>query len=160
MNVSNKLTNPFWPSLTSILLLFFSFLICGCSNNTPPSFTGSIDSEKRTIALTEFIDHYRGKVVHINVDIATAFSNICKTTYGPVQLTLRFKPCLDANARCTDCDLSNCVIRGNDYELGWYKGVNRFNGYFVVDENVELHGGECYGLKAVPSEQVLLRKPL
>ena len=54
---------------------------------------------------------------------------------------------------------SHIIIRANaeDYELGWYKGIIRFTGYFVIHENIEMHMGRVFTLKAVSAEDVLLK---
>lgn len=63
------------------------------------------------------------------------------------------------DSRIRFATVSHIVIKGNadDYELGWYKGIVRLTGYFVIHENVEMHQGQVFLLKAVPAGDVLLK---
>lgn len=116
-----------------------------------PSFNLQITGPQQAEAFEQFVDKNRGKLVHINVAIAESYSEIDENYLGvsttPCSSPYFFTYCLEVGL----------VIEGGDYELGWYKGENRLSGFFVIDENVEMHQGMWYVLKSVPRETVLLQ---
>jgi hypothetical protein len=125
-----------------------------------PSFTTAVANETTAQAFGSFVDKSRGKLVHFNVEIAPRFSWIGGKIKGKDDPWLDFfvatSPCEEPQAVLM-CAGAHYLLSGNDFVLEFYKGNNRFNGYFVVGENVENHQGLYYMLKSVPAAQVILQ---
>jgi len=127
-------------------------------NTSLPSFTTPITTAATAEAFESFIDKNRGKLVHLNVQMGPRFSRIGSKIQAKDDLFVATEPC-DASQAAIDCAGSHYLLSGeDDYVLEFYKGNNRLNGYFVINENREMHQGVYYNLKSVPAAQVLLRK--
>lgn len=122
-----------------------------------PTFSTPIEDSFQAEAFSKFMGKNRGKLVHINVDASTSFSNIFKeSNYKFIGFST--SPCIYSNF--SDCLEFGLTITGSDVELDLYHGVNRLSGYFVINENIEMHQGMIYLLKSIPQEQVLLQRQL
>lgn len=118
-----------------------------------PVFTQPVVSGATAKAFNDFVEKNRGKLVHLNVQINTLFSRIDDDH----NLFVSEDPCPEPKFE-SSCAGSNYVVSGeNEYELTFYQGINRLNGYFVIDDNVEMHGGVYYGLRSVSAAMVLLQ---
>jgi hypothetical protein len=127
-------------------------------NTSLPSFTTPIATVATAEAFESFVDKNRGKLVRLNVQMVLWFSRIGSKIQGKDDLFVATAPC-DASQPVIDCAGSHYLLSGkDDYVLEFYQGNNRLNGYFVINENREMHQGVYYNLKSVPAAQVLLRK--
>lgn len=126
-------------------------------NTSVPSFTTSIATAATAEAFESFIDKHRGQLVHLNVQMGLLFSRIGSKIQGKDDLFVATGPC-DASQPALDCAGSHYVLSGkDDYVLEFYQGNNRLSGYFVINENREMHQGVYYNLKSVPAAKVLLQ---
>jgi len=119
-----------------------------------PSFNHTIDSSAQATDFQEFIDENRGKIVHINLISPDPYSKISNFKQG-TYFYISSKPCY--SEFFSECLIFGLKINGDDYILEWYKGDNRMTGFFAIEENVWMHQGIYYILKAVPRETVLLQ---
>jgi hypothetical protein len=130
-----------------------------------PTIAGSIavkdglDSDRAAITeqqLSEFIDSNRGKLVHISIAISADQSAISRIE-NRTSLGLSDTPCATPDTFFSYCMEDGLVLIGSGYELGYYVGANRLNGYFTIDESAEMHQGRWFSLRAVSPDSVLLR---
>jgi hypothetical protein len=125
-----------------------------------PSFTKAIVNVTTAEAFGSFVDKSRGKLVHFNVEMAPRFSRIGSKIQGKDDLWLDLfvatSPC-DEPEPVLGCAGAHYLVSGKDFVLEFYKGNNRLNGYFVINENTENHQGVYYMLRSVPAAQVLLQ---
>ena len=120
----------------------------GSSKLPIPTFDTPVNDSTTAAQLERFINNNLGEVVHINTNMGAGLSKITDKGEGGEIAYLHVS---------TDSVEFNCALKGSEYELQFYKGDNRFSGYFVVNENPEQHMGVYYGLKAVSPETVILR---
>jgi hypothetical protein len=125
-----------------------------------PSFTTPITTVATAEAFESFVDKNRGKLVHLNVQMGLRFSRIGSKIQGRddswLDLFVATSPC-DESQPVLGCAGAHYLLAGKDFVLEFYKGGNRFNGYFVINENTENHQGVYYMLRSVPAAQVLLQ---
>ena len=127
-------------------------------NTAVPSFSTPITTVATAEAFESFVDKNRGKLVHLNVQMGLRFSRIGDKIQGKDDLFVATGPC-DASQPVLDCAGSHYVLSGkDDYVLKFYQGNNQLTGYFVLNENREMHQGAYYILKSVPAAQVMPRK--
>jgi hypothetical protein len=109
-------------------------------------------------AFESFVDKNRGNLVHLNIQMGLRFSRIESKIQGKDDLFVATEPC-DPSQSVVDCAGSHYLLSGkDDYVLEFYQGDNRLTGYFLINENREMHQGVYYSLKSVPAAQVLLPK--
>ena len=123
------------------------------SGGTVASFTSPIVTVATAQAFEAFIEKHRGKLVHLNVKVGNSFSKINDDN----DFFVSKEPCGE-NTSSLDCDGAHYMIAGKDFVLRKYGAMSMLIGYFIVDEDVEMHQGTYYGLKAIPAEKVLLRQ--
>lgn len=120
--------------------------------------TRRLDDSQDVGEFTDFLETHRGRLVHLNVAINPDFSSIPQpqpherwqtllVSPSPCETPDNFLPCMGYGLQ----------IRGDEYDLGWYRGHYVFNGYFVIGENSENHQGRWLPLRAVPPANVLLQ---
>jgi len=123
--------------------------VTGRTKISLPMFEKEILNSLDVARLEEFIDVNRGKLVYIDTQIPNQYSRIDKMPDGRDVLSL-------SSIECTEepfdlyCLTSRVIIRGKSHELSRYKGVHRFNGYFLVGENRDMHQGVNYTMESVP----------
>lgn len=117
-----------------------------------PDFSGTISTTDQIGEFEKFIDEHRGKLVQVNVEVAGDQSKVWEE--GGHGFDLASVACTTPNF--LECKTSTLVLKGDDYSLGWYQGTNRLSGYFVIDDNVEMHQGYVFGLKAVDRASILM----
>jgi hypothetical protein len=123
-----------------------------------PSFTAPITTVATAQAFESFVDKNRGNLVHLNIQMGLRFSRIESKIQGKDDLFVATEPC-DPSQPVVDCAGSHYLLSGkDDYVLEFYQGDNRLTGYFLINENREMHQGVYYSLKSVPAAQVLLPK--
>lgn len=120
--------------------------------------TRRLDHSKAVGEFTDFLESHRGRVVHLNVAVSRDFSAVFQPQLHDPRRTLVVSP---SPCKTPDnflpCMGYGLKIRGDEYELGWYRGHHVLNGYFVIGENVEHHQGRWFALRAVPPADVLLQ---
>jgi hypothetical protein len=127
-----------------------------------PSFTAPITTPATATAFQSFVDKNRGKLVHLNIQIAPRFSRIGDKIQGKEHLWddlfVATAPCEQSQA-VYYCAGAHYLLTGeNDYTLEYYQGGNRLDGYFTINDNIDYHQGIYYMLGSVPTAQVLLGK--
>ena len=123
---------------------------------TIPSFTSPIERGANARAFESFINSHRGKLVHLNTSMSTSFSQWDKESNGTTDLFVSEDPCEESEAPNLNCLGAYYFLSGRDFTLTFYQNHNVLVGYFVIDENREMHQGTYYGLKSIPAAQVLL----
>jgi hypothetical protein len=121
--------------------------------------TRNLDSSEAVQQFVEFMDSKRGKLVHINVALPPEFSDIPQQLPGEVyrNFYVTDSACESPDSFPLSCMEEGFEIYGADYGLGWYSGHNELSGYFVIDENTEMHQGRWWRLNAVSPSDVLLQ---
>lgn len=116
-----------------------------------PDFLGEISSDDGVTSFESFLAKNRGKIVKIVVDISDDFHEWSQSE-GRGELVMG-SPCeRNPNGFCWS---SRIGVAGHDFEASWYKNGLRFNGFFLVDETIEMHQGMHFGMKSVNREQVV-----
>lgn len=114
-------------------------------------FAGDISSDDGVSVFEEFLAKNRGKIVKIVADISDDFHEWTQSEER-AELVLG-SPC-DQGER-NFCWTSRIGVGGRDFQASWYKGGLRFNGYFLVDETIEMHQGIHFGMSSVNREQIV-----
>lgn len=128
----------------------------GARRNSIPSFTRPVATGASAEALGAFVDENRGKLVHINVNATPEVSR-----YDGDDIFFATEACEEGKPEF-ECSGFRLHVRDaasqDDHALYYYHGDNWLSGYFVIDENVEMHQGMIFGLQSVPASQVALRR--
>jgi hypothetical protein len=139
---------------------------------TIPELSMDAKSPEDIERIETFLRQHLGKLVHLNISVLTERSSMTLKSDQKLKIddpeptveTLALSPLVEADLDVCHKEnfFSGCVssylsVTGIDYVLRYDNaGTHQLIGYFFLDDRVERHQGEVYGLRGVSKEKILL----